>query len=63
MSNIITFAALYRLTHHELRALYRQTQRQAAQAAPGSRARQIAIANLDTIQRVLNAYRPSGPSP
>ena len=63
MSNIITFAALYRLPHHELRALYRQTLLQAAQSAPGSPKRQVAIANLDTIQRVLNAHhRPSGPS-
>ena len=64
MTSITTFNALRRMSVRELHALYRQTQRQAGQAAPGSLARQTAIANLDTIQHVLNEHRrPSGPSP
>ena len=64
MTSIYTFTALRRMSVRDLHALYRETHLQAGQSAPGSRDRQTAIANLDTIQRVLNEHRrPSGPSP
>ena len=62
MSNIIAFTTLNALSDHALQALYRRMQNQAATAVPGSLERQVALANLDTITRVLqHRCRPRGP--
>ncbi|MEM7653634.1 MAG: hypothetical protein AAF220_10690 [Pseudomonadota bacterium] len=62
MSNIIGFTTLNALSDQTLRALYRRMQNQAATAVPGSLERQVALANLDSINRVLqHRLRPKGP--
>ena len=62
MSAIFTQAALQGRTLPELRALFNQAQRVLTVSQPGSQERREALANLDTLSRVI-AQRYRAPSP
>lgn len=62
MCRIITQTELHHLSDEQLRSLFNEVTRQLHSTAPGTKERRAALANLDTIQRVM-AQRIAAPRP